>query len=518
MKTLPKAGYALLFLILLLIAMPFRNGRAQISGWSTPHQFEEHGWFPDIAADPSGALHVAWSHSRYLDENGDPATVQSAYYGFDVVLYTVSEDGSSWPPANDIAALPQGNINSVEVTRPNLLADVRYNLHMTFRGQNVYYTQSLSEMAALARGWGGLYQLNVNNQGYFSDLAIDRNGVLHLVFTENVVTDECMICFHLYYRQSIDGGANWSIRSDLSNLITGAAKPQILIDASQNIHVVWESGPGGTLGMVNQPVQIMYTVSRDGGMTWVNPRAFTDNTTEIARNPVIASDGSGRLLVAWHNQSDDRLHYTVSPNLGQTWTPFTLEGIWGERALREATQTGMAMATDSAGNIHWITVGRLTEQEFSWSLLHLTWNGVRWSDPEVIVNRKASAIEWPRLAISRGNQLNVVWFERPLEHLYDANPDFYTIFYSNSTIAAPEVEAPPRPTPVPIITPTPIPTPVPTPTRALPDLTSAEIVPGTTQMVSSELDDLLILAASLLPATAIIGIIFGWNIYRRKKS
>jgi hypothetical protein len=129
------------------------------------------------------------------------------------------------------------------------------------------------------------------------------------------------------------------------------------------------------------------------------------------------------------------------------------------------------MATDSAGRVHLIVVGYPTGSDWM-SLLHSVWDGRGWSAPSVItaappipdyaplVARAAEGPaarpllsppypEYPRLAISRGNRLHLVWFGGDRLGI-DREP--LGVWYSSAMTDAPEIAparsaavGPPRP-------------------------------------------------------------------------
>jgi hypothetical protein len=90
------------------------------------------------------------------------------------------------------------------------------------------------------------FMLSLPENGYFSQLVMDSANRLHAIHSENIQAS-CVGCFHIYYRQSLDRGKTWSDPVDINPLPTGAAKPKMLLDKNNSIHVVWESGRGGDL-------------------------------------------------------------------------------------------------------------------------------------------------------------------------------------------------------------------------------------------------------------------------------
>jgi hypothetical protein len=171
------------------------------------------------------------------------------------------------------------------------------------------------------------------------------------------------------------------------------------------------------------------------------------------------------------------------------------------------------------------TTGRTAEDQESLSVLHLTWDGSNWSESEAITTLVGSVPEWPRIAIGLGNQLHVVWFVRDEPHIWESEKGEYQIWYAHGTSSAP-VAAPavwPTSTPIPILevvtTPIPVATPtlLPTPTSTLdPGLTQIDIPPGTTDSIYTEMDDLILLAKSLVPAALVIAVVvIGVHVWRR---
>jgi len=526
--------------ILLLLVLELTTNKVvtygQVGGWSQPvllsSQFQS-SWFPDVAVDQSGRVHIAWATNTT---------------GFDTVVYTESNNGRDWSTSNDIMALP--NASGTEVTRPALLADSNGFLQMTFRGTAVFYSHAPTDLASSARAWSTPLQINRKQVGYFSRLAIDSRGVLHLVYTENTPSGSCPICYHVYYLNSKDNGQTWSQPVDLS-LTSGAAKPQILIDDQDNIHVVWESGNGGSYGQLSDPTKVMYTASYDKGQTWTSPIEFTqpvdkgtgtpiptESTTpvsatalasgtptatpkpenQMARNIAIGLDGNHNLLVVWWSIPSDIVYFQTSSDQGRTWSiPKPIPGVLGAWKIYTSRLDDYSMATDSAGQIHLVMVGRYPENEVvpsvppdSLSVFHLIWDGSSWSQPEAISTLVGDVPEWPRIAVGIGNQLHVVWFVRDQAHIWDSTNGQYEVWYSHGSSSAPAI----LPVALPQVTDMPAPTSI-----ATPDSSPTLMVPNVnptiaftqssddTAMVYTESGYLLVLAKSLFPAMLVIAVV-----------
>jgi hypothetical protein len=494
----------LVFVVIsLFVAGTTAASSAQVSqSWSEPLMMGP-GWFPDITTDLTGSVHVAGSNAIVERDPNVPSLRPSHRRGYDLVLYRTSTDGLEWSETYDIAAFRQSE--GSEVTRPALLIDPDGTFHMTFRYNRVFYSQARIEEAASAKAWSKPYPLSVEQIAYFSRIARDSQGRLHVVFTENVRTFDCPICYHLFYRYSDDNGRSWSIRTDISSLPIGTAKPQLLIDGSDNIHVVWEAGRGGALGQLSDPTTVMHAASYDNGQSWNRPVEFVIPDGR-AKNITIGLDGMGKLVVAWLALPENTIYYQVSSDQGRTWSDLQpLPGVRGGWAVYAARLDHYTMATDSMGNLHLVVVGRVEGDRGRLDLVHLTWDGFNWREPEIITSYIGDAPEWPRIAISGGNRLHVVWFIRDEDHIFDSDQGDYSVWYSMKTITAPAAEAGqfPTPTAVPIVLPTPT-VAAPTPTPVDPSIALDPVSPEQAMSVYGELDEMLVMSQALLPAVVLL--------------
>ena len=85
--------------------------------------------------------------------------------------------------------------------------------------------------------WSNPKQISKGNPGYFSDLAIDAQGVLHVIWTEGDANG----VYALFYAHSRDDGATWSTPITLSgDEPTWWYRAHLKIDSTDRLHVVWE--------------------------------------------------------------------------------------------------------------------------------------------------------------------------------------------------------------------------------------------------------------------------------------
>lgn len=430
-------------LVLCALTLVSEISFGQGSGWSSPNRLSAKGqtsWFPDVEVDSTGTVHIVWA---------------SGFSEYALIYHTAfHQDGTQDDPM-EIRALYK---YSGEVTRPTLFADDRGVVHMTYRDTRVYYSNVIASQVHSTRAWS---PDRLMSEGYFSDSAVDSKGRLHYIFTRNVITGSCPICYHVFYLWSDDFGANWSQEVDISRGPLGAAKPQLLIDKNNNLHLVYETGIGGSYGQLTDtdPTQVMYVASYDNGQTWELPVQLNPFDM-VAKNITIGLDGKDKLVVVWWNIIDDSVYYQTSSNLGLNWSlPSRLQGVIGIWSEYHSRLDNYSMTVDSAGNLHLVLVGRIFDPvtptatiatpavrtptpdrniptpdgRMRLSVIHLAWDGRAWSEPEIIAAYVGDAPEWPRIAVGLGNQLSVVWFVRAEKDIWAGGGD-YSIWYSTKML------------------------------------------------------------------------------------
>ncbi len=513
-KIAVAAGVACLAL-LSLVLYPLR-AKAQETRWSSPIQLSSPGapaWFPDVVADPSGTIHVAWA-------GGDTE--------FDQVLYRRYSSDSGWSEINDLAAFPIVRGESA-ATRPALMADDEL-LHITYTNyDSVYYSNAPLLDALSAAAWQEATIVDGDQTSYFSRVVRDSRGDLHLVYTENTPQTGCQQCYHLYYMRSSDQAQSWEGPMDISISPIGAAKPQIVVGPDDVLHVVWESGYGGGLGQVRDPTQVLYASSADHGDSWTAPVVLSSENAENenARNVTIGVDGRGALLTVWANQLEQVVYYRVSRDNGRTWSQAQpVPGLFGGWTVYQQRLDDFTLAEDSAGNLHLVVVGRRLLEQTGLDLLHVVWDGNGWSTPAVVASYAEDVPEWPRLDVNLGNQLELVWFVRGAKNLNNSDAGDFSVFYAERTVDAPAT-SPAAITPLPgadantssditdesssaVDTPGQVDSVTPLLTVEAPKDTLRNAIFG--QQITTENDEVVLLVLALTPVLLVLGAI---AVYRR---
>jgi hypothetical protein len=470
------------------------------SMWTSPVALSEPGffaWFPDITADPYGIVHLVFA---------------SGYQGFDEVFYMNSSDGQTWSKQNDIFAMPWVGTNSA-ATRPSLMVDRHGHLNISFVDlTTVYYSRVSVSSGSKVSAWAPKQTISGGQIAYFSKMALDSKNIIHFIFSQNTPSDNCPICYHLYYRYSKDDGTSWAPAVDIIPGALGAVKPQLMVDRNDNLHLVWESGRGGGLGQLTNPTSVSYTSSKDGGKTWSAPQTLSRSADENAKNITIGQDRLGNLVVVYWSRAIDQIVYRVSTDGGNIWSAASpIPDILGAAAVYASNLDDYSVAADSNGDLHVAAIGRLSGSTDTLNIFDLVWDGYSWAKPDVIATYKNDVPEWPRITVSQGNQLYVTWFVRDAAHIFQEN-GVYQVWYSKKTASSPSVNTLPIPTagsvPTKVLTTTVKQTTTPTP--ALIETSDTAFVRRSGTTPSSEAEMLPFIAAMLIPSLLLL---FGAAIY-----
>jgi hypothetical protein len=463
--------------------------RAQGLRWSEPVRVStpipnQVDWWPAVAADDAGNVHIFWNSTQYGDGPGQQkpnAVGQLAY---------VRWNGQSLTEQADLAVIWYGY-----AIRSSVVVDPNGRLHLIYKGwqdpgevqeagrggQDLFYTAVDGRLADAYTAWSFPTRINRGQLAYYPVIALDSRGVLHALWAETDATGK----FGLYYSHSSDGGSTWSDRSFLEIMEpVWWYRLQMQVDGADRIHIVFEIGgqdetaTGLTFGVTRGAV---YLQSRDGGYSWskhefggqpVGRSVPAEMRAPGPQQPTIGVDGNGTRLLVFREAGTDRILFRQSAD-GVLWSePQPLPGL--ARGVSRPYDT-YDTVTDSAGHVHLVVVGIPTGSE-AMAVLHSEWDGQQWLRPETIASAPPYP-EYPRITVGQGNRLHVVWFDgdKPLISRVPSMGIWYSTAVTSATTRPQAVTrlAPSIPIPNPTSVP---PTPTvagPPPSEVLPDASRA---------------------------------------------
>ncbi len=158
----------------------------------------------------------------------------------------------------------------------------------------------------------------VDSQGLVACMPDDK--VIYLAWYDDREGEDA-----IWFNRSLDGGQSW-MPSDrrLNNPdpeVGGAARNPTIACAGERVYVAWEDERDGELDNAN----IYFNASSDRGDSWAAEDRNIDvdpDGANISLDPAIATDGSGRLVVAWSDSRNGAydILVSVSDDHGQSWS------------------------------------------------------------------------------------------------------------------------------------------------------------------------------------------------------
>jgi hypothetical protein len=118
-----------------------------------------------------------------------------------------------------------------------------------------------------------------------SEIAIDSNDNIHVVWSDETPGND-----EIFYKMSTNGGMTWSGAKRLTWNAEGSAFPDIAVDTSDNIHVVWQDSVKGKY-------EIFHKRSTNGGISWTTKRLTWSPGSSYW--PGIAIDSSDQIHIVW---------------------------------------------------------------------------------------------------------------------------------------------------------------------------------------------------------------------------
>jgi hypothetical protein len=231
-----------------------------------------------IAVDSSGNLHMVWE--SWVSAGG----------GRNEIYYKRSTDGgTTWTSAQRLTWTSSS-------IYPAIAIDSSGNLHVVWMDNTpgnyeIYYKKSADGGAT----WTSAQRLTWTlGDSWYPAIAVDSSGNLHVVYRGNTPGN-----YEIYYKKSADGGATWTSAQRLTWTSGNSWHPAIAVDSSGNLHVVWDDYTPGNY-------EIYYKKGTNGGATWTSAQRLTVSSGSSII-PDIAVDSSGNLHIVWYDDTPGNL-------------------------------------------------------------------------------------------------------------------------------------------------------------------------------------------------------------------
>ncbi|MFH1862581.1 MAG: sialidase family protein, partial [bacterium] len=288
--------------------------------------------------------------------------------------------------------------------------------------------------------WTGTVQDQIisqddNMMGWYTRMAVDGNGVIHVVWNERIVNYPTQQEVH--YSSSADNGFTWSalpqdIVISFNDGVSVENGGDIACDPDNRLITVWsEKDP--TIR------EIHYSISEDGGATWsgqVADQALSFPDGGDAYNPAMAIDSDGVVHVVWNQDYPvagdlDEIYYARSTDGGLTWSSQTAELIVSFPDNAAASYPDIAVGLNDALYVVWREADDSVSTRSVVNLSISLDGGDTWSGTmaDVSVTQSFRILSDPRIVVDSNGIIHVIWKGTQDE----VSPFHYEAYYSRST-------------------------------------------------------------------------------------
>ncbi|TRZ52769.1 MAG: hypothetical protein D4S01_02360 [Dehalococcoidia bacterium] len=363
-----------------------------------------------IVKDSSGNLHAVFYK-----------TVRGYYQ----VFYAKSTDsGATWA-ATQLTSEASGHQQC-----PSIAVDSSDNLHVVWYGTDAvsptYYQIRYVKYSSGA--WGAISNITTeaSEHQYNPAIAVDSSDYLHVVWhgqhAGSASYDE------IRYLRSTTAGASWDSIYNIAEASNEAQyKPTLAVDSSNNIHIVWYAQHSGSTSYY----QIRY-IKRTSAGVWDG--SVTNLTTEASEHqyyPDIAVDSSDNLHVVWYGQhsgstSYDQIRY-IKFTAGGSWG--SIENLTSTALTGNNAQQYPSIAVDTADNLHVVWHARTPNYCVGYKKYT---NGLGWQDDvsklTIVPSTYYPKSRWSRwptgnVNIPAANEINYIYYDSPT----------YSVIYGTTT-------------------------------------------------------------------------------------
>ncbi|MHA1385560.1 MAG: hypothetical protein ACTSR3_17535 [Candidatus Helarchaeota archaeon] len=259
-----------------------------------------------------------------------------------------------------------------------------------------------------------------NDNSYNPSMAIDNNGVIHVVWYDESDGEWGTDTEIMYTNYTGSGWSNATVISDKDPWWNNgsSANPSVAVDNNGVIHVVWYDETDGAWGT---DTEIMYTNYTGSG--WSNATVISDQdpwwNNGNSYNPSMAVDNNGVIHVVWYDDTDgawgEDKEIMYANYTGSSWSNATVisDDVTG---WNNGSSNNPFVAVDNNGVIHVVwydsTFGAWGEDK---EIMYANYTGSGWSNATVISDKDP----WwndggsynPSMAVDNNGVIHVVWYD-----------------------------------------------------------------------------------------------------------
>lgn len=431
--------FGIVILGLVVTCVPARA--QQFSATKNVSNNSDYSYTPQVAVDSNGTIYVAWEDDTAAGSNVLLSRSTDGGATFSTPLNLSNASNYSFNPR--IAISSSGNVNVVweyetsantdimfsrstnagvsfsapielstdpgDSENPQVSSDTSGNIYVVWENDEGNLGVSFSRSSDGGATFSAPAVLSTNTSGSYSpEIALGPTGNLGIVWE-----DAAQLTSDISFSYSADHGATFSTPLSLSYHTGESASPQIAIDLTGNIDVVWENDTADN-------IEIFFSRSVNNGATFSTPSDISNGFGD-AQNPQIGLDSKGNVNVIWEDNTPSDIYFARSTNGGASFsTPLNISNDSGFSdnpvlTIDAGANISIGWEDDTPGNKD-IFFSRSTD------------SGATFSAPVDVSNDPGLSLA-PDMAVDKNGNINLTW--------QDATPGVSQVFFSR--LSAPTV-------------------------------------------------------------------------------
>src|SRR5579864_8326913 len=428
--------FAIVILGLMVMCFP-----TQAQQFSTPKNVSnnsDYSFTPQIAVDSNGAIYLAWEDDTATNSNILFSRSTDGGATFSTPVNLSKSSGFSFNPRIAIGGAGSVNVvwedetpsntnimfshstnagatfgtpinlsnDSAESGSPQIAVDTAGDIYAVWEHDSLNLGIFFSRSTDGGVTFSTPAVLSVSTLGSFSpQIALGPNGSIGVVWEDDV-----SLTSDISFSYSADHGATFSFPQSLSYHTGNSVSPEVAIDLTGNIDVVWENDSPGNF-------DVFFSRSADNGATFSTPQNLSHGSGD-AQNPRIGLDAKGNINLVWDDNTppdfNPDIYFARSSDGGATFSsPLNISNNAGFSAnpfltIDAGANINVAWEDNTPGNED-IFFSRSTDSGATFSAsLNLS------NDPRLSLA--------PDMAADKNGNINVAW--------QDATPGISQIFFS----------------------------------------------------------------------------------------
>ena len=203
----------------------------------------------------------------------------------------------------------------------------------------------------------------------------------------------------------------WSSPVQLVESESEIIQPFLTSDAGNQIHAFWSQINSAVSDNLNE---VIFYARQEGGRQWTDPKEILRIPEESLRQPSVAVDSSGNLLLVWTGSQSGKIYFSAAPA-----NQAVLPTAWSNPVALPSPQSPA-----SSPDIHIAPDGTIfvvyavpLNQDRGIYLVQSGDGGSTWSNPMLIFDAVSTGwamVDRPLLAITRDTHLHIIWTEYSL--------------------------------------------------------------------------------------------------------